>query len=113
MWAPCCEFYPSQIGDECYLTVPDIVPGTYTVRLLYYASGAPNMTLLYNGAIVTSNIKFSEKGGDFSEWASLQYKDCGTIDILETGDVSLRFKVSGTTMGVVKMDMLELIPIIK
>ena len=71
------------------------------------------MTLLYNGAIVTSNIKFSEKGGDFSEWASLQYKDCGTIDILETGDVSLRFKVSGTTMGVVKMDMLELIPIIK
>lgn len=113
MMAPCCEFYPSQIGDECYLTVPDIVPGTYTVRLLYYASGAPNMTLLYNGAIVTSNIKFSEKGGDFSEWTSLQYKDCGTIDVLETGDVSLRFKVSGTTMGVVKMDMLELIPIIK
>lgn len=111
--SPCCQFNPTQIGDEFYLTVPAIVPGTYTIRLIYYASSAPNMTLLYNDAVVTSDIKFSEKGGDFSEWTTLQYKDCGTIDVLKTEDVYLRFKLSGTITSSITMDMLELTPSVK
>lgn len=108
---PCCQFYPSQVGDECYTLIPDIVPGTYTIRLIYYASGAPDISIICNNSLINSNLVLSSKSGDFTEWTTLQYKDCGTIDLLTRGDVELRFKAN--TNSSLVFDMIELIPIIQ
>lgn len=110
---PCCKFEPSQVGDECRLVIPDVVPGSYTVRLLYYTLNAPTITLLRDNAIIKSDIRLNEKDGDFAEWQTLQYKDCGVIDITEKGDINLRIKISGTTASTLYMDMIELIPSVK
>ena len=108
---PCCYFKPYQIGDEFQFTVPDVVPGNYQVRMIYYSASAPTLTLLYNDAIVTSNINFASQTGTFDEWSEMQYIDCGMIEVLETGDVTLRFKLSGTTVAYLAMDMVELRPL--
>lgn len=109
-YTPCCEFVPYQVGDEFWFTVPDVVPGNYQVRLIYYSASAPTMSMLYNDAIVASNINFATQTGNFSEWTEMQYKDCGLIEVLETGDVTLRFKLSGSTVSNMAFDMVELRP---
>ena len=109
-YTPCCYFSPYQVGDEFWFTVSDVVPGNYQVRMIYYSASAPTMSMLYNDAVVASDINFAEQTGDFSEWTEMQYKDCGTIEVLETGDVTLRFKLTGSTVTGMNIDMVELRP---
>lgn len=109
---PCCYFSPYQVGDEFWFTIPDVVPGSYQVRLIYYSASAPTMSMLYNDAIVTSDIAFASQTGTFEEWTEMQYKDCGIIEVLETGDVTLYFQVTGIVAVGMNVDMVELRPLI-
>ena len=107
---PCCEFVPYQVGDEFWFTIPDVVPGSYQVRVIYYADSAPSMSMLYNGSVITSDIDFMSATGTFEEWTEMDYKDCGRIEVLETGDVTLHFQLADVITLNLILDMVELRP---
>lgn len=107
---PICQFMGTQVGDVFYLTIPDVVPGNYTVRLIYYVNYSCDLTLIFKEQIVSTNVVLSTKDGDFEELTSLNYKNLGSIELKSREDVTLRFmSTKGTTM---LMDMIELIPIV-
>ena len=107
---PCCQFVPYQAGDEFWFTIPDVVPGNYQVRLIYYSDSAPSMSMLYNSSVIASNIDFTSATGVFEEWTEMNYKDCGRIEVLETGDVTLYFQLTGVSVLNLTLDMVELRP---
>ena len=107
---PCCQFVPYQVGDEFWFTIPDVVPGSYQVRVIYYADSAPSMSMLYNGSVITSDIDFMSATGTFEEWTEMDYKDCGRIEVLETGDVTLHFQLADVITLNLTLDMVELRP---
>lgn len=107
---PICAFIPSQTGDVCETEIPDVVPGTYTIRMYYYSSVACNLTVYYNDITVNRNIAMNTATGNFEEMTTMQYKDMGSIEVNKRGSVKLRFMAA--TMGTMLMDMIELRPIL-
>lgn len=107
---PICQFIPAQMGDACETEIPDVVPGTYTVRMYYYTSISCNLTLFYNGVTVNRNINMGTSDGNFEEMTSMQYKDMGSLEVNKRGPVKLRFMAA--TVGNMTMDMIELRPIL-
>ncbi len=105
---PMCTFVVTQVGDAFQITIPEIVPGNYTIRLIYNIDYSSNLTVLYNNQIVKQDLKLETKDGDFPEYTSLKYKDCGPIEVHQKSDVALRFIV--TKGSVMAIDMIELIP---
>ena len=107
---PICQFTGTQVGDVFYMTIPDVVPGSYTVRMMYYVNYSCNLTMIYNNQVVNTNVNLETKDGDFEEWTTLNYKNLGSIELKSRQDVTLRFMTTkGTTMP---MDMIELIPVV-
>lgn len=107
---PVCQFMGAQVGDVFYMTIPDIVPGSYTVRLMYYVNYSCNLTMIFNDQVVNTDIKLETKDGDFEEWTTMNYKNLGSIELKNRQDVTLRFMTTkGTSM---MMDMIELIPVV-
>ena len=46
--------------------------------------------------------------GDFAEFTTLKYKDCGLIEVNERGDIELQFMMDENTT--LLMDRIDLIP---
>ena len=107
---PVCQFTPSEIGDACELTIPDVVKGTYTVRLIYYSSYSCHISMTYNKSTIEGDIDLTTADGNFEEMTTMQYKDLGNIYVDKRGDITLRF--AAVTSYVVAMDMIELRPVL-
>lgn len=107
---PVCAFVPSNIGDAFELTIPDVVKGTYTIRLIYYSGYSCRVGLSYKNTTVNRDIDLPTSDGNFEEMSTLQYKDLGSIYVDNRGDVTLRFTANTTPMLI--MDMIELRPVL-
>lgn len=105
---PVCSFQPVQVGDGFYIEIPDVVKGTYTVRLIYYANLSCNLGMAYGNTTIDRDVNLATSDGNFEEMNALQYKDLGNIYVSERGNVKLHFTAS--TTGMLLMDMLELRP---
>lgn len=105
---PMCELISMQIGDAFRIVVPDVTKGVYTVRLIYNNSRTPRLRLMYGDVTIKSGIDLGAPDGDFTEYTVLKYKDCGTLEVNERGDIELKFSVE--TFSDVLMDRLDLIP---
>lgn len=105
---PICSFVSSQSGDAFRVIIPDVVQGVYTVRMIYCQVYALTLRLLYNDVTVKSGIDTGTKDGDFTEYTTLKYKDCGTIEVNERGDVELTFMMEENSVFL--MDRIDLIP---
>lgn len=108
---PLCQFVATQVGDAFSITVPAVVPGRYTLRLIYNLNSSSNLTVISGSTVIKQDWKLETKDGDFAEYTNLKYKDCGPIEVGKTSDLPLRFVV---TKGIyMSLDMLELIPTVE
>lgn len=105
---PICFFGSAQSGDSFRTTIPDVAQGVYTVRMIYNNSSTPTLRLLYNNVTIKSGIEMGKADGDFSEYTTLKYKDCGTIEVNKRGDVELTFMMEENN-GLL-LDRIDLIP---
>lgn len=105
---PICSFVSAQGGDSFRVTIPDVAQGVYTVRLIYNRAFTPTLRLLYNNVTVKSGLAMGTSDGDFPEYTTLKYKDCGTIEVNERGDVELTFLMEENSS--LLMDRIDLIP---
>ncbi len=105
---PICSFVASQGGDSFRVTIPDVAQGVYTVRMIYNRAYAPTLRLLYNDVTINSGIAMGTSDGDFTEYTTLKYKDCGTIEVNERGEVELTFMMEESST--LLMDRIDLIP---
>lgn len=102
---PTCKFHTTQAGDAFTIHIPDVVPGHYTVRMIYYVEVCTNVTMEYKNDVF-KNIQLKTKDGDFAEFTSLKYKNCGEIEVNQYGTVTLKF--IATEVNDLIMDMIEL-----
>ena len=105
---PICWFVAAQTGDAFRITVPDVARGSYKVRIIYNNLYTPTLRLIYENATITSGINMGSADGDFSEYTVLKYKDCGTIEVKERGDIELKFIMDEYSSLLI--DRLDLIP---
>lgn len=107
---PMCYLVTTQIGDMFRISVPEVVPGIYQVKMIFHPSICCNLMMSHESRVVNSNINLHAPEGDFPEYTTLKVKNCGQIEMLETGEVNLVFKTLENS-GLL-MDMLELEPYI-
>lgn len=107
-YPPICMFVAAQAGDVFRITVPDVAPGVYTVRMIYNNAYSSTLRLIYQDVVVKSGIAMGTADGDFPEYTTLKYKDCGTIEVNERGDVALKFLMEEASS--LLMDRIDLIP---
>lgn len=105
---PICYFSSAQSGDSFWITIPDVAKGVYTVRMIYNNAITPTLRLIYNNVTIKSGIAMGTADGDFAEYTTLKYKDCGTIEVNERGDVELKFMMDENSN--LLMDRIDLIP---
>lgn len=105
---PICSFVAAQSGDSFRIWIPDVAGGAYSVRLIYNNSYTPVLRLLFNGVSIKSGIDLKAQSGDFPEYTTLKYIDCGLIEIGERGDIELQFIMNEN--GTLLMDRIDLIP---
>lgn len=105
---PICYFTSAQAGDSFGMTIPDVAKGVYTVRIIYDNSITPTLRLIYKDVTIKSGIAMGTADGDFPQYTKLKYKDCGSIEVNERGDVELKF-IMDENSGLL-MDRIDLIP---
>ena len=105
---PICYFVSAQSGDSFRVTIPDVAQGVYTVRLIYNNAYTPTLRLLYNNVTIKSGLAMGTSDGDFAEYTTLKYKNCGTIEVNKRGDVELKFMMDENSN--LLMDRIDLIP---
>lgn len=105
---PICSFVSAQSGDSFWTTIPDVAQGVYTVRMIYNNSYTPTLRLLYNNVTIKSGIAMGTADGDFAEYTTLKYKDCGMIEVNKREDVELTFMMEENTS--LLLDRIDLIP---
>lgn len=105
---PICQFVSFQVGDACRIKVEDVAKGVYNVRLIYNNSYTPKLSMIFGDVTIKSGIDMGTATGDFAEYTTLKYKDCGTIEVNERGDIELKFMVE--TYANLLIDRLDLIP---
>ena len=105
---PICYFVSAQSGDSFRVIIPDVAKGVYTVRLIYNNAYTPTLRLLYKNTTIKSGIALGTTDGDFAEYTTLKYKDCGTVEVNEKEDLELKFMMDENSS--LLMDRLDLIP---
>lgn len=105
---PICSFVSAQSGDSFRVLIPDVAQGVYTVRMIYNNAYTPTLRLLYNNVTISSGIAMGTATGDFAEYTTLKYKDCGTIEVNERGEVELTFMMEENST--LLLDRIDLIP---
>ncbi len=105
---PICSFVSAQSGDSFRIKIPDVAKGVYNVRMIYHNAYTPTLRLLFNGVTIKSGIAMGTADGDFAEFTTLKYKDCGLIEVNERGDIELQFMMDENTT--LLMDRIDLIP---
>lgn len=105
---PICGFSSMQAGDAFTIRIPDVAKGVYTVRLIYNNAITPTLRLVFQDRTITSGIDMGKQDGDFTEYTTLKYKDCGSIEVNERGEIELKFIMDQNSS--LLMDRLDLIP---
>ncbi len=105
---PICSFVSGQSGDFFRVMIPDVARGAYSVRMIYNRAYTPTLRLLYNNITIKDGIDMGTADGDFAEYTTLKYKDCGLIEVNERGDVELIFMMKENSR--LLMDRIDLIP---
>lgn len=81
------------IGDYCWIVIPDVVKGKWTVRVIYKVAQTVDFMVVYDNDIVNKEVQMNSSYYTWGENSQLQYKDVGEIDVKERGDVKLIFQV--------------------
>lgn len=105
---PICSFVSAQSGDSFQVTIPDVAQGVYIVRMIYNNAYTPTLRLLYNNVTIQSGLAMGTADGDFTEYTTLKYKNCGTIEVQQRGDVELTFMMEENSN--LLLDRIDLIP---
>lgn len=105
---PICSFVSAQSGDSFQVTIPDVAQGVYIVRMIYNNAYTPTLRLLYNNVTIQSGLAMGTADGDFAEYTTLKYKNCGTIEVQQRGDVELTFMMEENSN--LLLDRIDLIP---
>lgn len=108
---PICFFYSAQSGDSFRIKIRDVAQGAYTVRMIYNNAYTPTLRLIYNNVTITSGLAMGTADGEFKEYTTLKYKDCGNIEVHKRGDVELKFMMDENSN--LLMDRIDLIPSVK
>ena len=81
------------IGDYFWTTIPDVVKGKWTVRLIYSQSNTADLMMIYNDEIISPELRMNQGAVQWPDYTRLKYKDLGVIEVDERGEVKLTFQV--------------------
>lgn len=106
---PICMFQPSQKNDAFTLTVPQVLPGNYTVKLVYRDEYKPKVALHYNSQSVGTVDLSDGDAVKFPEYDRMKVHAWKTkIEVKEKGDVSLKFTVED--QSILLLERVDLVP---
>lgn len=107
----------TQPGDIFWTTIPDVIKGKYKVNIVYPLGKRPNLTMIYNENIISSDVDIQNlPDGTWASYSSYRYKNMGTIEVNTRGDVKLIFQATLIRRELYEccdmmMDAIELIPV--
>lgn len=90
---PICGVDVFMIGDYFWTTIPDVVKGKWTVRLIYSQSNTADLMMIYNDEIISPELRMNQGAVQWPDYTRLKYKDLGEIEVDERGEVKLTFQV--------------------
>jgi len=113
---PICGVDVFMIGDYFWTTIPDVVKGKWTVRMIYRQSNTADLMMIYKDEIISPELQMNSGASNWPTYTYLKYKDMGVIEVEEREDVKLTFQViklnrKPTACCDVMIDIIELRPV--
>lgn len=115
---PICGVDVFMIGDYFWTTIPDVVKGKWTVRIIYNQSNTADLMMIYNDKIISPELLMNQGATQWPDFTRLKYKDLGEIEVTARGDVKLTFQViklnrTPSTCCDLMIDIIQLRPVEK
>lgn len=106
---PICMFQPSQKNDAFTVTIPDVLPGNYTVKLVYRDESKPKVTLHFNSQSLDKVDLSDSDATKFPEYDRMKVHAWKTkIEVKEKGEVALKFVVED--QSILLLERVDLVP---